>query len=302
MAKDIRRLSTSADSCRATRGCYHPCTVVELLVAFALAVGAGGLGALVGIGGGIVVVPVLTVIIGVPIKTAIAASLSAVIATSTAAAAPYLSRGMADRRIGLVLLVATAAGGVTGGLTAGYLNPRVLAGLFGLILILAVAQMVRGMSRARGPVPAGAADDAPVFMSSYVEPATNEETPFPVRRIPAGVAISLVAGNVSGLLGVGGGVINVPTMNVVMGVPLRVATTTSTYMLGATAVASGILYYSRGQVDPLVAAPVALGVFVGARVASRLAHRVRQDVLQWVFIAIALVFAAQMFARAAGVA
>jgi len=127
--------------------------VVELLVAFALAVGAGGLGALVGIGGGIVVVPVLTVIVGVPIKTAIAASLIAVVATSTAAAAPYLSRGLADRRIGLVLLVATAAGGVTGGLTAGYLNPRVLAGLFGLILVLAVSQMVRGLRRASGPVP-----------------------------------------------------------------------------------------------------------------------------------------------------
>jgi uncharacterized protein len=301
-AEDIRRLPAKTDRCRGSGGCYHRRTVVELLVAFALAVGAGGLGALVGIGGGIVVVPVLTVIVGVPIKTAIAASLIAVIATSTAAASPYLSRGVADRRIGLVLLVATAAGGVTGGLTAGYLNPRILAGLFGLILMLAVAQMIRGRRGARGPVPAGTVEDAPGFMSSYVEPATNDETPFPVRRVPAGVAISLVAGNVSGLLGVGGGIINVPTMNVVMGVPLRVATTTSTYMLGATAVASGILYYSRGQVDPLVAAPVALGVFVGARIASRLAHRVRHDVLQWVFIVIAVVFAVQMLARAAGIA
>ncbi len=276
--------------------------MIELLVAFVLAIAAGGFGALVGIGGGIVIVPVLTILLHVPIKIAIAASLIAVIATSTAAAAPYIDRGLTDRRVGLVLLVATTAGGVTGGLTAGLLDPRVLAGLFGLILLVVAAQMLR----TKPPVDGGATlltnGEGAAFTSTFVEPLSGVETPYAVRRVGTGVATSLVAGNISGLLGVGGGIINVPTMNLLMGVPLRVATATSTYMLGATAVASAILYYSRGQVDPLVAAPVALGVFLGSRTASRLAHRVRQDILRWIFIVVALVFAAQMFARAAGLA
>ena len=276
--------------------------MIELLVAFVLAIAAGGFGALVGIGGGIIIVPVLTILLHVPIKIAIAASLIAVIATSTAAAAPYIDRGLTDRRVGLVLLVATTAGGVTGGLTAGLLDPRVLAGLFGLILLVVAAQMLR----TKPPVDGGATlltnGEGAAFTSTFVEPLSGVETPYAVRRVGTGVATSLVAGNISGLLGVGGGIINVPTMNLLMGVPLRVATATSTYMLGATAVASGILYYSRGQVDPLVAAPVALGVFLGSRTASRLAHRVRQDILRWIFIVVALVFAAQMFARAAGLA
>ena len=275
--------------------------MIELLVAFVLAIAAGGFGALVGIGGGIVIVPVLTILLHVPIKIAIAASLIAVIATSTAAAAPYIDRGLTDRRVGLVLLVATTAGGVTGGLTAGLLDPRVLAGLFGLILVAVAAQMLRTKPPDDGATLLTNGEGA-AFMSTFVEPVSGVETPYAVRRVGTGVATSLVAGNISGLLGVGGGIINVPTMNLIMGVPLRVATATSTYMLGATAVASAILYYSRGQVDPLVAAPVALGVFLGSRTASRLAHRVRQDILRWIFIVVALVFAAQMFARAAGLA
>jgi hypothetical protein len=275
--------------------------VIELLVAFFLAIAAGGFGALVGIGGGIVIVPVLTILLHVPIKTAIAASLVAVVATSTAAAAPYIGRGLADRRIGMVLLVATAAGGVTGGLTAGVLDPRVLAGLFGLVLLLVAAQMLR-TRRADETPPVLSNGEGAAFRSTYTEPFSGEERTFAVRRVGIGAAVSLVAGNLSGLLGIGGGIINVPTMNLIMGVPLRVATATSTYMLGATAVASGILYYSSGQLDPLVAAPVALGVFVGSRTASRLAHRVRQDVLRWAFVLLALVFSAQMLARAAGLA
>jgi hypothetical protein len=114
-----------------------------------------------------------------------------------------------------------------------------------------------------------------------------------------GAVISLGAGALSGLLGIGGGVVNVPTLNVLMGIPIRVATTTSTYMLGATAAASAVIYYSRGQVDPLLAAPVVLGVLVGARVGARLATRVSQRSLQLVFAGVALLFAAQMLWRAA---
>jgi uncharacterized protein len=275
--------------------------VLQLLVVFALSISAGGFGALVGIGGGVVIVPALSIVVGVPIKTAIAASLVGVIATSTAAAAPYLERGLVDRRIGLVLLVATAGGGVAGGLTAGHLDARILSGLFGAVLALAVFQMVRTGLR-RGGSPDTPADRSGGWVSDYVDPRSGQEIAFRVRRPALGMAVSVVAGNISGLLGVGGGIINVPTMHVLMGVPLRVATATSTYMLAATAVASGFIYYSTGQIDALVAAPVALGVFIGARGGARIAARVPQDVLRWAFAVIAAVFAIQMFARAAGVA
>jgi uncharacterized membrane protein YfcA len=275
--------------------------VLQLFVVFSLSVAAGGFGALVGIGGGIVIVPVLSILVGVPIRIAIAASLIGVIATSTAAAAPYLDRGIADRRVGLVLLVATAAGGVTGGITSAYVDARVLSGLFGGVLALVVVQMVRTGLRGADDEPAPVGESAG-WVSSYVEPRSGREVAFRVRRPGLGVAISVVAGNISGLLGVGGGVINVPTMHVLMGVPLRVATATSTYMLGATAVASGMIYYSRGQIDALVAAPVALGVFLGARGGARIATRVPQQVLRWAFVGIAIVFAIQMLARSVGIA
>jgi uncharacterized protein len=273
---------------------------VTLLLPFVLAVGAGGLGALLGIGGGLIIVPVLTGIVGVEIKVAIATSLIAVIATSTAAAAPYLDRGIADRRIGLPLLVATAAGGVAGGTVAGFLDARLLALLFGLVLVIVSARTLRE-GRGGDGNGSGVDPEAPgAFNSSYFDPRSKAFVPFTVHRIPLGMGISVVAGSISGLLGIGGGIINVPTIHLVMGAPLRVATSTSTYMLGATAVASGLIYYSRGQIDPLVAAPVALGVFLGARGGARVAHRVPQQALRLAFAGLALVFAAQMFLKAAG--
>jgi uncharacterized membrane protein YfcA len=142
-------------------------------------------------------------------------------------------------------------------------------------------------------------DEAHAFTSSYVEPTTGQAIGYRAIRLPIGVAISYVAGNISGLLGVGGGIINVPTMNVVMNVPIRVATTTSTFMLGATAAASAMLYESTGQLDPLLAAPVALGVFLGARSGALLSKRVSPRQLRIVFIVVALFFAFQMFLKAA---
>lgn len=277
--------------------------VIEALLTFLASIVAGGFGSLVGIGGGLIIVPVLTIAFGVPIKIAIAASLIGVIATSTGAAARYLSSGIADRRLGLLLLVATAAGGIMGGITAGFLDARTLSLLFGAILVLVALQMLR---QRRSP-PEGAehgvqlatgASGSSALESSYVEPRTGRTVTYGVRRLRLGIVSSVVAGNVSGLLGVGGGIINVPTMNLLMGVPLRVATTTSTYMLGATAAASAVIYYAEGLLDPLLVAPVALGVLVGASVGASIAPRVPQEALRIIFIAVSLIFAVQMFARA----
>ncbi|MBA3307315.1 MAG: sulfite exporter TauE/SafE family protein [Chloroflexi bacterium] len=267
-----------------------------VVIAFLVSIAAGGFGALVGIGGGLIIVPVLTVLLGVPIKTAIAASLIGVIATSMSASAHYLDSGIADRRLGLLLLLATAAGGITGGLLGSVIDGRVLALLFGTLLVFVAVQMIR--QRAALPAPVPHDDPEGGFVSSYIEPSDGSEVSYRARRLQAGAAVSFAAGNVSGLLGVGGGVINVPTMNLAMGVPIRVATTTSTFMLGPTAAASALLYFSAGVLDPVLAGPVALGVFIGARIGARMSSRVSQGALRVAFIAVALIFAMQMFFRA----
>ena len=267
----------------------------ELLPLLA-AVGAGAFGALAGVGGGLIIVPLLTIGLGVPIQLAIAASLLGVIAVSTSAGATYLRRGLADRRLGIVLLLATASGGILGGYTAGLLDGRALSAIFGVVLVAVAVQMLRGRGR---PLPEMVELPGRFELdSSYVEPTTGELVAYRARRVGLGAAISVFAGALSGLLGIGGGVVNVPTMNLLMGVPIRVALTTSTYMLAATAAASAVLYYSRGQIDPLLAAPVVVGVVAGAHLGARFAQRVSQQALQVVFIAVALFFAVSMLWRA----
>ena len=275
---------------------YARWTLSAALVFF-VSIAAGGFGSLVGIGGGLIIVPVLSTLLGYDIKVAIAASLIGVIATSVGATGHYLATGIADRRLGVTLLVATALGGLTGGIVSRYLDARMLALLFGILLLFVAAQMTRQLLGSGKVIAAVDHPDGQGFDSSYIEPTTGAVVGYRARRLPFASAISYVAGNISGLLGVGGGIINVPTMNVVMGVPIRVATTTSTFMLGATAATSAMLYESSGQLDPVLAAPVALGVFLGARSGALLSKRVSPRQLRIVFVLVALFFAAQMFLK-----
>lgn len=268
-----------------------------VLVAFLVSIAAGGFGSLVGIGGGLIIVPVLSTMLGYDIKIAIAASLIGVIATSIAASGHYIATGIADRRLGVTLLVATALGGLTGGIVSRYLDARILALLFGILLLFVAIQMTRQLRGSAAVIHAATGTDDAGFDSSYIEPTTGQVVGYRASRLPVASAISYVAGNISGLLGVGGGIINVPTMNVVMGVPLRVATTTSTFMLGATAVTSAMLYESSGQLEPMLAAPVALGVFLGARSGALLSRRVSPRQLRIIFVIVALFFAAQMLLK-----
>ena len=265
------------------------------LIAFLVSMAAGGFGSMVGIGGGLVIVPLLSLALGYDVKVAIAASLIGVIATSLSASPRYIRSGIADRRLGMLLLVAAALGGLAGGLTAGYLDGRTLSLLFALLL---TGVALRMLWQLRHPVERPTIDEvdgSEGFYSTYVEPTSGAEVAYRAHRMVPGTLVSFLAGNVSGLLGVGGGVINVPTMNVLMGVPIRVATTTSTYMLAATATASAMVYLASGLLDPLLAAPVALGVIVGARAGARLSMRLSQDLLRLAFIAVAAVFAISMF-------
>ena len=268
------------------------------LLALLAALGAGMFGAVAGVGGGIILVPLLSVGLGVPLHNAIAVSLLGVIAVSTTAAANYLEAGLVSRRIGLTLLVSTALGGIIGGFVAGFVNARLLAALFGIVLIAVALRMLFG----REPVEPATVDDlGPLeFDAIYVEPRTGEEVAYRVRNFGIGSVVSIFAGMLSGLLGIGGGVVNVPTMNSLMGVPIRVATTTSTYMLGATAAASAVLYFSRGEVEAALAGAVVVGSVVGASVGARLHHLLPQRALTLIFVGVAAFFALQMLLRAMG--
>jgi uncharacterized protein len=258
---------------------------------------AGVFGSLLGLGGGLLIVPVLVFVFHLSLLNAVGVSLVCVIVTSGAAAGVYLERRLANLRLGMTLELFTAAGAVAGGLLAFALDERVIAGLFALVLLYTAVSM----ARRRPPVP---------DLSTGVPPTGSEDgwtasvqgEDYEVRSLGRGSAASVGAGIVSALLGVGGGIVKVPVMHLVMGVPLRVATATSNLMIGITASSGAIIYLLRGEIEPLVAGPTALGVFAGATLGSRAADRVDVRLLRALFVIVLLYTAIQMARRAMGMA
>jgi len=294
--------------------------VLELLLLIIGGVAAGAFGALLGLGGGVLIVPLLTLGFGLPFREAVGASLVCVIVTSSAAASVYLQRDVANLRLGMTLEMFTAMAALAGGLIAFMLPDRVLAVMFAALLLYVALTMARARE-ARGAAEAGgarngagapqddgrAADADAERETAATEPAADgglaaslSGPGYRVRNLGRGVLGSLLAGIVSALFGVGGGIVKVPVMNLLMGVPMRVATATSNLMIGVTASAGGLIYLFRGGIDPYVAAPTAVGVFVGASLASRLSDRVDLRVLRLLFIAVLVVTAAQMALRGIG--
>ncbi|MDN5326613.1 MAG: uncharacterized protein PWP41_1309 [Moorella sp. (in: firmicutes)] len=258
----------------------------------------GILGAMVGIGGGVLLVPFLTLVFHVPIHTAIGASIVAVIATSSASASTYLESRLTNLRLGMTLETATATGGILGGLTATLLSRQVLSSIFAVALVGTAYSMFK---KVRGGQPREEVEDTGRLGSTYYDANLKREVRYNVKRLPLGLFISFIAGNISGLLGIGGGVIKVPMMVLGMGVPMRAAAATSNFMIGVTAVASAYIYYTRGFVDPLVAAPTAIGVFLGAMLSSRLAGRVNSNFLAKLLAVVLIFLAVQMVLSAAGI-
>ncbi len=249
---------------------------------------------MLGIGGGVMLIPLLTGLFGVPIKTAIGASIISVIATSSAAGAVYVGRGMTHTRLSMVMEIATTMGALAGGITAVLISPNALAFIFGLVLIYVVYSM-RGLAKeevAARPASVG------VLETSYTDPLSGQVITYGVRHLPVGMLASFFAGNISGLLGIGGGIIKVPIMTLLMGIPLRAAIATSNFMIGITAATSAVIYYQHGYIDPSIAIPTALGVLFGAQGGTRIGGRVRSARLKQIFQALLLVFAAEMFIKA----
>jgi uncharacterized protein len=259
---------------------------------------AGIFGSLLGLGGGVLIVPLLTIGFGLPLRTAVGVSLICVIVTSGAAAAVYLERRVANLRLGMTLELFTAIGALAGGLIAFLVSERVLAALFAAMLIYTAVSMARG-GRAPDDEIAATADpadpDQRTFRASLGGPG------YRVHGVPAGILGSVGAGVISALLGIGGGLIKVPVMHLLMGVPLRVATATSNLMIGVTASASAIIYLLRGGVDVYVAGPTAIGVFLGASIGSRVAPRIHLRMLRLLFVVVLAWTALQMIRRALGV-
>jgi len=271
---------------------------------------AGVFGSVLGLGGGVLIVPLLTLGFGRPLREAVAVSLVCVIVTSSAAAGAYLRGRIANLRLGAVLALFTASGALVGALIAFVIPEQALAGLFALLLTYVAVSMGRAGLKAPQSAPEPAASttaSAPAAPADAADgtptaPAGRLDGPgYRVRHLVPGSFASLGAGVIAALLGVGGGVINVPTMNLMMGVPLRVSAATSNLMIGVTAVASAIIYLLRGGLDPYLAGPTAIGVFVGASVGARVAHRIDVRVLRILFVVVLGWTAYQMARRALGI-
>jgi uncharacterized protein len=237
---------------------------------------AGLLGALTGIGGGVLLTPVLALHFGIPIREAIGTSLVAVITTSAASSSVHLQRHTTDIRLGMTLELATAFGAAVTAYLVGYFNRNVLEGLFAAFLIYSsVMILVRG-----GKVQSDD-DSTPLLKNGEME-----IPPYEPKRYPLGLSASLVAGALSGLLGIGGGPIKVPVMYIFMDVPLMVATATSNFMIGVTAAASAIVYYRRGDILVQDAAPLAVGVFLGSLLGARIAPRIHTRVVVYLLVGV----------------
>ena len=269
---------------------------------FLTSIAAGAIGSIVGIGGGLLVTPVLTLIFGVDIHLAIGASIVAIIATSSGGAVAYIKDRITNIRVGMYLETATTVGAITGAAIAAYVNSAILFGFFGAILLLSVVPLLRKRSQ---ELPQGVVNDSLAnrlhLNSSYPEQTTKQEVSYNVQGSLAALGVMYVAGMLSGLLGIGSGAFKVLGMENAMRLPMKVSTTTSNFMIGVTAAASAGIYFVRGDVDPFIVAPVVLGILGGAIIGTRILVRARNSTVRTIFIVVLVGIAVEMIGRAFGV-
>ena len=263
-----------------------------------ISVAAGVLGSLVGLGGGVVIVPVLTIFYGVDIRLAIGASIVSVIATSSGAAAAYVREKMTNLRVGMFLEVATTTGAVSGAYLTTLLPARFLFVFFGLML--AYSSYTTYRKRHSDQLLTVSSDRIANYFNlhgSYFDSAEGREIPYKVTGTKLGLLMMYVAGLVSALLGIGSGALKVPAMDGVMHLPMKVSTATSNFMIGVTAAASAGVYFIRGQIDPIIAAPVAIGVLVGATFGARILGRMTSRGVRLLFVIVLVVISLEMLQK-----
>ncbi len=270
------------------------------IVVFVVSLGAGLLGSLLGLGGGLILVPVLTLLLGVDIRYAVGASIVSVIATSSGAAAAYVRERLTNLRVAMFLELATTAGALTGAALAGLIGGRWLYVVFGAVMAYSALVMLRKLGHGTRTAVVGAPDmlaDRLGLHGSYWDAEAGREVSYRVSRPLTGLGLMYAAGTVSGLLGIGSGALKVPAMDLAMGLPFKVSTATSNFMIGVTAAASAGVYFARGDIDPFIAGPVCAGVVLGAFTGSHYLTKVKSCWLRGLFVAVLLWVAFQMLRK-----
>ena len=266
-------------------------------IVFAAGAVAGALGALLGLGGGIFLVPFLNLGFNFPITIAAAISLTTVIATSSAVSAGKAGKQLINMRLGMLLEVATAAGSLFGGVTAQFLSQSTLQRLFGIGAMAVAIVMLTRLKRRN--VMLDPSSDPGVLGGRFHDEESGGMVTYRIKRLPVAIGASFVAGNVSSMLGIGGGIIKVPILNAWCGMPMRAAAATSAFMIGVTATAGAVIYYGRGQILPILAAAAVLGVQLGSWGGMRFGQRASAKWLKILMALVLIVVSGLMFVRAA---
>ncbi len=263
-------------------------TIILLVSAYL----AGLLGSLTGLGGGVVVIPVLTLAFGVDFHYAVGAALVASIATSSGSGSAYVKEGITNVRLGMFLEIATTIGAVAGAIVAIWLNNSAIAIIYGGVLILTAAMQQRQKSDHNGVVGSEMARKMQLFGTFPQKDGSKKA--YQLKHVGGGFSVMLIAGVLSGILGIGSGVLKVIAMDGIMKVPFKVSTTTSNFMMGVTACASAVVYIQRGNIVPGIACPVMIGVLFGALTGARLLKKLDVRVLRQIFCIAILMVAINM--------
>jgi len=281
--------------------------MIEIIQFMLIAVLAGFLGSLVGLGGGIIITPALTILFGFDIKYAIGASIVAVIATSSGSAIAFVKDHVSNMRVGMLLEVFTTAGGVVGALMAGVFSSKLLYIFFSLILL----NSFYGMLKKTGLITKAKKEEEIVendkyaekykLNSSYYDKAIDKTIDYNVTNVPQGSLVMFGAGFASGLLGIGSGAFKVVALDTYMKLPIKVSTATSNFMMGVTATASALIYFFNGTINPAVAAPIAIGTLIGSRTGAKVMQRLDAKYIRYIFLPILLFTIINMFLKGLGV-
>ncbi|BAS26553.1 sulfite exporter TauE/SafE family protein [Limnochorda pilosa] len=264
-------------------------------IILAISVSAGFLGSLLGLGGGIIVIPALTAGMGFPLRAVIGASLVSVIATSSGAGAAYVRDRLTNMRVAMFLELGTTTGAFAGAFLAVLLDPKYLYFLFAAVLLYSAAGMFQRRNlEGAGRVPPSRLAERLHMEGSYHDELLGREVSYRPGRVIPGLGVMVGAGALSGILGIGSGLFKVLGLDMVMGLPIKVSTATSNFMIGVTAAASASVYFARGDIRPDLAAPVALGVLAGAWVGSKLLPHLPGKAIRYLFIPLLIYMAVEM--------
>ena len=281
--------------------------MIEIIQFMLIAVLAGFLGSLVGLGGGIIITPALTILFGIDIKYAIGASIVAVIATSSGSAIAFVKDHISNMRIGMLLEVFTTAGGVVGALMTGIFSSKLLYIFFSLILLnsfygmLKKTGLITKLKKEEEKVVNDKYADRYKLNSTYYDKATGKTIAYNVTNVPQGSLVMFGAGFASGLLGIGSGAFKVVALDSYMKLPIKVSTATSNFMMGVTATASALIYFFNGTINPAIAAPIAIGTLIGSRTGAKVMQRLDAKYIRYIFLPILLFTIVNMFLKGVGV-